>query len=241
MFFGGLERLGLARVRTEAYAEHFVSRDRTLYRETPEGLFQLVRREPLPEGAGYWVTRSLTFDAAPALLLFEAFSYGRPRAVHLSIDGRHKRLLLLETAPRNFKVALEPGGPRRITFSVANCVSPSKAGTGDDTRCLSFWLRGVEPVLKQLFNLTRDSRAVEDVSHAHGRLLGEMEQRLAEYRWEVVATPGKAIPTRLPRNVSVPSGTSNRRAQASEQPANRPQGRRYPPRGRTPHRVERGL
>lgn len=183
-----------ARVRSEAYAEHFVSRDRTLYQETADGVFQLVRREPLPEGTGYWVTRSLTFDAAPAPLFFRAFSYARPRAIHLSINGRPKRVLQLDTVPRHFKVALAPGGSRRITLSAADCLSPSEDGKGDDTRCLSFWLGGVEPVLNQLYDLTRDSRGVKDVSRHQGRLLDEMKSRLARYRWEVVASPGKAMP-----------------------------------------------
>ena len=179
----------------EAYAEAFLTRDRTVYRQAENRLFQYVRREARNEEDGVWVTRSTSLETFAPALEFWALSYHEPRPLRIRVDGNLLRTETLDTAGRSFRLALPPGrGKHQVELSTPACASPARLGKSDDTRCLSFLLRGVAPSRSELYDLTEDPGSTRDLSDERFRLAGDLAARLDSLRFRLAAEPHAAPP-----------------------------------------------
>jgi hypothetical protein len=176
----------------DAYAEAFVTRDRTVYRQTEEGLLQYVRREVRAPEDGIWVTRSTTLETSAPALDFWAMSYHEPRPLRILVDGEPLRTERLDTGGRRIHVRMPAGGGRRrVELSSEGCVSPARLGKSADARCLSFLLRGLSPSRSELYDLTLDPRSTRDLSTERTALAGELAARLDALRFQRAAEPGQ--------------------------------------------------
>jgi arylsulfatase A-like enzyme len=183
---------GSARPGREAYAEAFTSGDRALYRQGQDGLHQYLRREPRRSGDSVWVTRSASFETFAPAVSFWAASYHEPRPLRISVDGRPLRTERLEPAERQLRVALPPGGGKRLVeLASPGCVSPASLGESADARCLSFLLRGLTPSRSELYDLTRDPRSSRDLSRERFGVAAELAARLDALRFRPLAEPGR--------------------------------------------------
>jgi len=182
-----------APVGGEAYAEAFLTRDRTVYRQVEDRLFQYVRREARSEEDGVWVTRSTSLETFGPTLDFWALSYHEPRPLRIRVDGRPLRTETLDTAGRSYRVALPPAdGKRKVELSTPACASPARLGKSSDTRCLSFLLRGLAPSRSELYDLTADPGSTRDLSDERFRVAGDLAARLDSLRFRLAAAPAPA-------------------------------------------------
>ena len=179
----------------DAYAEAFVTRDRTVYRQTEDELLQYLRREarnPEPEEDGLWVTRSTSLETFAPALEFWAMSYHEPRDLRVRVDRKPLRTERLDTAGRWLRIPLPAGGgKRRVELSSEGCVSPASLGESKDARCLSFLLRGLSPSGSELYDLTLDPRSTRDLSDERFAVAGELAARLDALRFRLAAEPAK--------------------------------------------------
>jgi arylsulfatase A-like enzyme len=176
----------------DAYAEAFTTKDRAYYRQTKEGLFQFLRHESRTTEDHLWVSRSTSFDTFGPSLAFGVQSYHRPRLLQISVDGRQVRTEQMDTAERWLRVDLPAkGGKRRIELA-ASCDVPARLGESEDTRCLSFLLKGVRPSRSELYDLTRDASSQRDLSRERSALAAELAARLDTLRFRPRADPGRA-------------------------------------------------
>jgi hypothetical protein len=176
----------------EAYAEAFVTGDRTLYRQDEDGLHQYLRREPRRSGDSLWVTRSARFETLAPAVEFWAASFHEPRPLRINVDGRPLRTERLETTERQIRVALPPGGGKRVVeLASPTCVSPASLGQSSDVRCLSFLLRGLAPSRSELYDLTRDPLSARDLSRERFALAAELSARLDALRFRPLAEPSR--------------------------------------------------
>jgi arylsulfatase A-like enzyme len=174
----------------EAYAEAFLTRDRALYRQSEGRLVQYVRREARNEENGVWVTRSTSLETFAPTLEFWALSYHEPRPLRIRVDGAPLRTETLDTAGRSFRLALPPGrGKHRVHLSTPGCASPARLGESDDTRCLSFLLRGIAPSRSELYDLAADPGATRDLSDEQSGLARDLAARLDALRFRLAAEP----------------------------------------------------
>jgi len=177
----------------DAYAEAFTTRDRAVYRQAEEGLFEYVRRETRITEDGVWVTRSTSFDTFSPALDFWAMSYHLPRPLRIRLDGKPLRTEQLDPTGRWLHILFPPAdGKRRVELSTDACVSPASLGKSEDTRCLSFFLRGLSPSRSELYDLTQDPRSARDLSSERFALAGELAAHLDTLRFRRAAEPGKA-------------------------------------------------
>jgi hypothetical protein len=184
----------------EAYAEAFVTRDRAVYRQAQNRLYEYVRREARNEENGVWVTRSTSLETFTPTLEFWARSYHEPRRLLIRVDGDPLRTETLDTAGRSFRLALPPGrGKRRVELSTPGCVSPARAGKSNDTRCLSFFLRGIAPSRSELYDVTADAGATRDLSdeRSDSDVARELAMRLDALRFRLAGEPGVLAPDAL--------------------------------------------
>ena len=174
---------------TEAYAEvaHPVMM-RSLIVDQGGELTQIVLSEPLPDPDGTWVPLTVGFDTDEDELDLELLAYDKPRPARISVNG--EEVVELEVWPRGTPYRLElPGrhGGDRVVIETPSCHSPSRLGRGDDPRCLGIKVRGAKLRLRELFNLTRDPTASEDLHLVAIDQRRALEERLRRYRFEPVA------------------------------------------------------
>jgi arylsulfatase A-like enzyme len=178
----------------DAYAEAFVTGDRTVYRQNQGGLFQYLRRGPRVAEGGVWVTRSTWLETFSPALEFWAMSYHEPRSLQIRVDGKTLRTERLDTTGQWFRVPLPGEGKRRVDLDSTGCLSPASLGESEDPRCLSFLLRGLSPSRSELYDLARDPGAKVDRSNERVALAGELAARLDGLRFRRLAEPGPAPP-----------------------------------------------
>jgi arylsulfatase A-like enzyme len=177
----------------DAYAEAFVTGDRAFYRQTREGLFQFVRREPRRAEDHVWVSRSTSFDAFGSTLAFAVQSYHKARPLLVSVDGQLVHTEQMDTAERWLRVALPAGGGKRsVELTAPSCDVPASLGESGDPRCLSFLLKGVTPSRAELYDLSRDAASQRDLSGERSALAADLAARLGALRFKRVADPGRA-------------------------------------------------
>lgn len=73
-----------------------------------------------------------------------------------------------------------------LTFEADGCTSPEELGVGDDSRCLSFQIRGIQPRRVEVDDLDRDPGAWRDLSLTGSRLEDGLVERLTARRFEAV-------------------------------------------------------
>jgi len=107
-----------------------------------EGLFQYFSSQLVAEPDGTWVTRSATFDLAPGASI-EAVSFAEARIVSVTVDGESRGDVEVGGGWTPLGIELAETA-RRVTLSTAECSVPLFLGVGNDSRCLSFKVRGAE-------------------------------------------------------------------------------------------------
>ena len=174
---------------TEAYAEvAYPIMMRSLIVDEGGEIQQLVLSEPLPDPDGTWVPLTMDFDTDEERLDLELLAYDTPRPVQITVNG--EPVAELEVWPRGTPFQLDlPGrlGGDRIMLSTPACNSPERLGRGDDPRCLGIKVRGAKLRLRELYNLSRDPSAAEDLHLVSLDLRRALEARLRRYRFEPVA------------------------------------------------------
>ena len=174
-----------------AYAEvGFVDRQR-MVTETVDGeLYQLVERRPLADPDGAWIARSLVFDHGDTSLTLNGLSFHQARVVEVSADGRLVGRWPLES-DRWTRTTFElPQAGMRVELRTDGCVSPLSLGLSTDYRCLGFKVENSERRRLELFNLSRDPAAFEDLSRREPSLLRRLARRLESLHFEPVAEAG---------------------------------------------------
>ncbi len=178
------------RLADEAYGET-LDRDtmKTLFREEGNGgVHQLILFEPLADPGGTWISGSVRFHATREELTFEAQSFHEPRRVSVETGGREVAAFDTATEWRPVELRLPAAAVgREVVFSTPGCASPLELGVGHDPRCLSFQVRGLRLRRTELYDLTADPRAQEDIARRQHDLHGRLLRRLVGYRFTPVA------------------------------------------------------
>lgn len=175
---------------SEAYAEAFMSEDRTILHRGPRGFFQLVRHQPnMAAENGFWVGDELTFESLEPRVEFEAVSYYEPRSLTVEVAG--DRVGVFEIGTGWTEVAFDvPAADAKpaVRFTTSSCDSPAELGLGADSRCLAFKMRGYVPATTELFDVESDPEQVEDLSRAEPGLHADLLRRLESLVLETVAS-----------------------------------------------------
>ena len=172
----------------QIFAEVFDQRSQLAVLHRRDGsLFQYLVSRLVAEPDGTWVTRSATFDLAPGEAI-EAVSFAETREVEVTVDGEPWGAVEVDggwTA-----IAVEPATtPRRLTLTTTECSVPLYLGMGNDSRCLSFKVRGSELRRAELFDLSADPAASRDVTAARLDVASDLTRRLEGRRWTLRAVP----------------------------------------------------
>ncbi len=183
-----LEGAGLP--ASAAYAEVLESYlQESLIERRDEEVLQLVETTYRGEPDGTWITRRAEIDWSQPVLELSLASFHRPRTLEVTIDGKPLTTLEVGTSWSRRTIELPAGGslPHRLVLSTPGCDSPKAVGFSEDTRCLSIKVRGVELRRSELFDLSADRLARDDLSRASPRRLAELAAGLEEISWEPVA------------------------------------------------------
>ena len=175
----------------DAYAEIvYPVAFRTLFRYENGELWQLIVTSPVGEADGTWISRSVSFDTNEPRIEFEAVAFHQPRILKIHVDGDARSARRLPTGWTPITVDLgEAPGRRRVTLSTEGCASEVKLGIGEDPRCHSFKVRGIDLRRLELYNLTRDPRALEDRSGTDFDLARRLAALLRDKTWTPRAVP----------------------------------------------------
>ena len=182
------------RLGDEAYGEalereNLVDRDhqRTLFRSQEGTVYQVVMTEPEPGPHGIWITRSVRFQPTTNQLDFEAYSFHEPRILQVLAGGEIVTSVDIDEEWQPVRVALPPGPPgREVVLATPDCLSPLSLGQSDDGRCLSFQVRGMPLRRTELYDLSSDPGARNDISRRDHDLHRLMLRRLLSYDFESV-------------------------------------------------------
>jgi hypothetical protein len=167
-----------------------LTEERTLIGDVDGTTYQLLQSRPASDGVGKWITKKVVFDTAETELRFEAVSFHRPRRIDVRVDGVERQSLVLGTDRIPIRLELSSRQERhRVELSTEGCDSPATLGLSDDTRCLSFQLRGMPFQRSELYDLDRDPEASTELSKDLPEVLRKMENRLQRLRWEPVDQP----------------------------------------------------
>ena len=178
--------------RTSAYAEVLESyRQESLVERRAGALAQLVETRYREEGGGVWIARRVELDWAEPLLELSLASFLRPRQLAVAVDGEPLTALEVGTSWSRRTVELPAAGPppHRVALSSPGCDSPRAVGLGEDARCLSIKVRGVELRRRELFDLVADGGARDDVARFAPERVGRLAEALAALEWESLAPP----------------------------------------------------
>ncbi len=178
-----------------AYAEAFTTRDRAIYHQDHGRLYQLIQFAPRLEPDGFWVSRSVVFDAAGDRLKFSAHSHAEPRTVSLQVNGVPHGLLEVPLGWREFEIRLPPdNGVQTVRLWAEGCTSPAASGQGNDRRCLAFKIRGVSLMRTELYDLARDPGATTNLSRDFPEVGSDLSNRLSQATWQLIASPDSVKP-----------------------------------------------
>ncbi|MDH3253386.1 MAG: sulfatase [Acidobacteriota bacterium] len=159
-------------------------------------LLQYVVAERLSEADGTWVAKEAVFDTAAATVDLELVSFGEPREITMAIDGRDDEAFIVGTDWTPKRLQLGPtSSSHRVRLSTSGCDVPLWLGWGNDSRCLSFKVRGISLRRTELFDLSKDATATHDISSERAELTKRLAGDLAQKRWTLVAEPGSRSPT----------------------------------------------
>jgi hypothetical protein len=92
--------------------------------------------------------------------------------------------------PVELDLPVSPASVRLVTLESDGCDSPLQLGVGADSRCLAFQIRGIAPRRFELYDLSRDSGAANDLVERLGGVRENLVQRIGSYSWTPVAPPG---------------------------------------------------
>ena len=144
-------------------------------------LHQLVRAETVGEGDGFWLTHELAFDAAPPVLELRAAAFHRPRTLTAWVDEREPTKIEVGLDWATYRLPLRAGAKRVVRLRSDGCESPEQVGLSEDRRCLAVKLSGAPLDRVELFDLSRDPRAAEDLSRERPEVVRTLGQELKGY------------------------------------------------------------
>lgn len=163
------------------------TRNRVHLEKIDEVWWMLVETEYLADPDGAWLPLDHAFDVdAPAS--FEVVAFNGPKAVSVVVDGQLQEEV--EVGGTWTAIEVDGQGRRRVNLVTDGCTSPQRLGVGDDPRCLSLKLRGAPPRRLELFDLTADPGASQDLSRRQPQRLRRMLSTLNERRFEPRAVAG---------------------------------------------------
>ena len=192
-----LEDAGSEALVDEAYGESLFEgvAQWTLVEKRGGQVLQLVLSGPAREPKGVWVSESLTFESWSSELSFRALSFLEERVITVTVDGEELGTFELGEDWSSHRLPLGTGecGPCRVTLTAdRECRRPVDAGVNQDTRCLGFRIDGGRIGEVELFDLGIDPQATANLARARPDDVRRLLARMAEYRWEPVATPGSS-------------------------------------------------
>ncbi|MDH3744897.1 MAG: sulfatase [Acidobacteriota bacterium] len=176
-----------------AYAEVLEQESvRTLVARDGGRLVQILRASRIGEPGGTWMARSIRFDAEGEELTIRLVSFARPREVFVRIDEEEHPQFTVGEEWKEVTLNLGHSGRHRVELLTDGCDVPKWLGRGDDSRCLSLKIQGVELERTELFDLTGSRWNARDVSLDQPELLARLVDRLENRRFELVAPPVEA-------------------------------------------------
>ncbi|MDX1643148.1 MAG: sulfatase [Thermoanaerobaculia bacterium] len=170
---------------SEAYAIEADGAKRILLRRTGETLYQgALQSHP---ANGVWVEKLRTFEVLAGTHSFVVRAFHEPRTMTVRID---RRGIGNEVIERTFEVLPDRETPlefevdeaSRITISAPSCNTPAELGISDDVRCLSFRIWGDRLHNYELYDLSRDPNAQENLALQQVEVLADLLRRLRTYR-----------------------------------------------------------
>lgn len=179
--------------RAYSEAEIFWGTSRSLVEARDGRLDQLVQFHPAADGKATWASRELRFDSFARRLELRAVTLVEPRRIEVLAGGRSVASFEVTPEWRDYAVELPgaEGEKRVVTLRTPGCVVPAEAGLGDDTRCLSFKIRGPELDRVELYDLARDPAGKNDLSGLEIERARELALGLANYWHEAVHPAGR--------------------------------------------------
>lgn len=141
---------------------------------------------------GFWSTGEIRFDSFASRLEFQAVTLAEPRAVEVLAGGQPVATLVMPPRWQSYTVDL-PGREekRDVVMRSSTCAVPKEIGFADDTRCLSFKLKGMPLDRFELYDLARDPLAQQDRSFVDTDRARALLRALAEYRHRSAHPVGK--------------------------------------------------
>ena len=142
---------------------------------------------------GFWSTGEIRFESFASRLEFQAVTLAEPRRVEVLAGGRPVATLTMPPRWQSYAVDLpgREGEKRDVVMRSSTCTVPKDIGFADDTRCLSFKLKGMPLDRFELFDLARDPLAQHDRSFADAGRARALLRALAEYRHRSAHPVGK--------------------------------------------------
>jgi arylsulfatase A-like enzyme len=162
-----------------------------------ETLRQVVtsRVMPDPDADGAWFARHAELDTDRSRLALRLVSFHQPRSLTLSVGGEVVDRFEIGTRWQRLDVELPGSGVRRVTLDAEGCDVPAWVGAGDDSRCLSIKVAGVDLAKTELFDWVGDRAADRDLSSAEPGLRWRLATELSDARWDLVAPAEELDPS----------------------------------------------
>lgn len=183
---------GERRPESRAYAEVLESYlQESLIERRDEEMMQIVETTYRGERGGTWIVKRAEIDWSEPRLELSLASFHRPRRLEITVDGEPLAELEVGTSWSRRTIELPAGGPlpHRLVLSTPGCDSPKALGLSEDARCLSIKVRGLQLERSELFDLSVDRLAENDLSRASPERHAELAADLGEISWEAVAPP----------------------------------------------------
>jgi len=171
----------------QAFAEGLGPSERTVYRQTEDGLYQFLLTRFEPRGGRVAVRTGIVFDWPEARLELQAAASGSARDLSVRVNGQERGRYRLEpdsSVPLVLDLAPEVRH-HRVELAVDDCEPLEHDASGRS--CVGFFLEGLVPERRELYRLDRDPLAATDLSAALGALSRDLEVALEGYQWQMKA------------------------------------------------------
>ena len=160
--------------------------ERSVYRGEHARLDSLLLFNP---PAGDWLPRRVAFDSQGGPLELEARSFLEPRRLTVRQGGA--TLAQVGLTPEWAPVRIAGAGPGRLVLEADGCAEDPDAPRREPS-CHSFQVRGLRLTRIELYDVSRDSGQLRDLSRERGRTMRALLKDLAGFRPRPVATAATA-------------------------------------------------
>ena len=104
------------------------------------------------------------FDFRGRSLTLDLQAFHESRSIEVIVDGESREPIGATLEWRSAKIDFDDPGMHQVALRTEGCRSPRELGVGEDGRCLSFRLRGIEAARLELYDVSSDPMAQIDLS-----------------------------------------------------------------------------